>query len=106
MFRGDLKGAGTLYPPSTQATFKSPAPLGLIDFYRAIICHDVLNQNLIRLAITLLLANQMSEAEVVKHLEVQNEEANKDYSLDNVDMEQLLKTMAEKFSPSRPSLLI
>ena len=71
----------------------------------AIICHDVLNQNLTRLAITLLLANQMTEAEVVKHLEVENEEANKDYRLDNVDMEQLLKTMAEKFSPSRPSLL-
>ena len=67
--------------------------------------YDVLNQNLTRLAITLLLNNQMSETELVKHLGVQNEEVNKDYRIDNVDLEKLLKTMAEKFSPSRPSLL-
>ena len=30
VFWGDLEGAGTLCPPRTQATFKSPAPLGLI----------------------------------------------------------------------------
>ena len=30
MFWGDLEGVGTMCPPRTQATFKSPAPLGLI----------------------------------------------------------------------------
>ena len=29
MFCGDQEGVGTLCPPCTQATFKSPAPLGL-----------------------------------------------------------------------------
>ena len=30
VFWGDLEGVGTMCPPRTQATFKSPATLGLI----------------------------------------------------------------------------
>ena len=57
-----------------------------------------------RLAIGQLLANKITVPELVSLLQVENEEKNTDYQIDNIDMVKLLKDMEIKFSPMRSTL--
>ena len=57
-----------------------------------------------RLCLKLLIRKNLSEEEIIKLISVEAEDTNTDYSLDNIDMAQLLNTMESQFSPSRPGL--
>ena len=57
-----------------------------------------------RLCLKLLIRKNLSEEEIIKLISVEAEETNTDYSIDDIDLAQLLNTMERQFSPSRPGL--
>ena len=57
-----------------------------------------------RLAIGQLLSNRITAAELVSLLQIENEEENIDYNMNEVDIVKLLKDMEIKFDPKRSSL--
>ena len=57
-----------------------------------------------RLCVKLLIRKNLSEEEIIKLISVDAEDTDTDFSLDNIDMAQLLNTMERQFSPSRPGL--
>ena len=57
-----------------------------------------------RLCLKLLIRKDLSEEDIVKLISVEAEDTNTDFSIDDIDLAQLLNTMERQFSPSRPGL--